>query len=210
MVVQGVAGVKRWIMVNIESIQMVQSRDRERIAQTLALAFQEDPAFRYIFPCDDDRATRLQKLFRLIFDSEGRSGMRFATVDGAAASLWRRPGQAQIGLAEMVLQSVSLAAALGPHAIKALRISRAIDARFPSQPFWYLHYLGCVPDRQRRGLGDAVVRAGLARTAGHPVYLETAQPNNIVFYERFGFSVTAQWRARPDGPTFWSMMLLCS
>jgi len=37
-----------------------------------------------------------------------------------------------------------------------------------------------------------------------PGYLESSNPDNIAYYNRFGFEVTGEI-AMPDGPTLWSM-----
>ncbi len=169
----------------------------------LARAFQDDPAFSCIFPDPVDRAARLPRLFRLSFDSDGRTGMRLV-ADGAA-TLWRGPGHARTGWGEMVRQAVPIVAALGGNTARALRVSGAIDAHMPADPFWYLHYAGCDPDHQGKGLGSAVVAAGLERVGGLPVYLETARETNVGFYQRLGFAATEEWQVGSGGPRFWSM-----
>lgn len=171
-----------------------------------ASAFQQEPALRYVIPDPAERALRLPKLFRLLIESDSRSAMPFMTQDGAAATLWRPPGRARVGWAEMLGRAGPVLSALGPHLIRGLRVSHAIEQRFPTTPFWYLHYVGCEPSRQRNGLGAAVVKAGLARVGGHPCYLETADPSNIAFYEGLGFRVTTHWQTFRGGPKFWSMM----
>jgi len=67
--------------------------------------------------------------------------------------------------------------------------------------------LGCDPAARRRGLGVAMVRAGLSRAAGRlPCYLETASGANLGFYVALGFDVTAEWQVPGGGPRFWSML----
>ena len=84
----------------------------------------------------------------------------------------------------------------------------AVEAHFPSDPFWYLHIAGVDPARQGRGLGGASIRAGLARcdADGVPAYLETATESNVGLYARLGFELTGEWSVPKGGPRFWSMM----
>ena len=52
--------------------------------------------------------------------------------------------------------------------------------------------------------GLALLRAGLARAAGQPCYLETATPSNVGLYQAHGFAVRNEWQ-HGDAPNFWSM-----
>ncbi|MET0270739.1 MAG: GNAT family N-acetyltransferase [Sphingomonas sp.] len=189
----------------IATIRPATPDDREAVAVMLARAFHDDPAFAWIFPDPGDRAARLPRLFRLLYDSAGRAGMRLVVDGAAAATLWRRPGHARTGPGEMLTRAAPLVAALGGNIGRALRIGHAIEARLPARGCWYLHYAGCDPACQGRGLGRAAVLAGLERSDGLPIHLETAVEANVVFYERLGFAITDDWLACPGGPRFWSL-----
>jgi ribosomal protein S18 acetylase RimI-like enzyme len=189
------------------TIRLATNADRGATAAMLARAFRDDPAFAYILPDAADRAKRLPRIFALLFDSDGRVGMRLLTEGGDAATLWRGPGQAQVGWAEMLRHAVPLLTALGGATRRAMTVSDAIDAHMPAGHFWYLHIAGCDPAAQGRGLGRAALQAGLARAAGRlPCYLETATERNLGFYAAAGFAVTGEWRVGRGGPRFWSML----
>lgn len=54
----------------------------------------------------------------------------------------------------------------------------------------YLVVAGVRPAAQRRWLGSLLMQQGLTRQIGIAcLYLETADPANVAYYERFGFSV---------------------
>jgi hypothetical protein len=38
-----------------------------------------------------------------------------------------------------------------------------------------------------------------------PAYLESSNPDNIAYYNRFGFEVTGEIRISGGGPTLWPM-----
>lgn len=180
--------------------------DRARVAAMLARAFAEDPAMSWIFPDPAGRAKRLPRLFALLFD-EDAAGMRLVTPGSEAASLWRGPGSAATGTAAMIRKAWPLWRALGSSIPRALTVSHAIEAHMPRGDFWYLHIAGCDPAAQGRGLGAAIVRAGLNRAAGRlPAYLETATEANLGFYRGLGFAVTDEWEVPGGGPRFWSML----
>ncbi|MEG3180018.1 GNAT family N-acetyltransferase [Sphingomonas sp. LT1P40] len=176
--------------------------DRAAIAAMLTRAFDYDPVFAWMIPDPAVRARRLPALFDIFFTGDGPPGMRLTTVGCQAATLWRAPGAAagdNLGL----WHAWRL---LGTGLLRGKRVGEAIEAHFPREPFWYLHIAGCDPAAQGRGLGRAVVQAGLDRTGGLPVYLETAKERNLPFYLGLGFRVTDEWSVPGGGPRFWSMI----
>lgn len=188
-------------------MRLATAADRTAVAAMLGRAFQDDPAFAHIFPDPQDRARRLPRLFALLYDSDGRAGMRLVSAGGEAATLWRAPGRAHVGWAETLRHAIPLLGALGGSVARALAIGQAIEAHMPAGDVWYLHIAGCDPAAQGRGLGRQALAAGLSRAAGRlPCYLETATERNLGFYASAGFAVTDEWRAGRDGPRFWSML----
>ena len=181
--------------------------DRDVVAAMLARAFADDPATSYIFPDRTDRVKRLPRMFRLIFD-EDVDGMPLITGSGEAATLWRKPGQAEIGKLEMLRQILPLIGAFGSALVRAMRVGDAIDAHHPPGPYWYLHIAGVDPAHQGKGLGSASIRQGLARARedGLPAFLETATPSNVGLYQSLGFEVIDDWHVPKGGPKFWSML----
>nr|WP_298669071.1 GNAT family N-acetyltransferase [uncultured Sphingomonas sp.] len=181
--------------------------DRDAIAAMLARAFQDDPATSWILPDPADRARRLPRLFRLLFDGDA-GGMRLVTPGGEAATLWRGPGDADLSTWEIVRNAPALLHALGiGGARRALIVSDAIAAHHPGGDYWYLHIAGCDTVAQGKGLGGMAVRGGLERGAGRlPAYLETATERNLGFYRALGFEITDEWHVPKGGPRFWSML----
>jgi hypothetical protein len=78
----------------------------------------------------------------------------------------------------------------------------------PTYPHWNLETLGIRQEAQGRRIGNRLMAPGLARAdhVGLPCYLTTARHENLEFYERFGFAVTADALPLvPAGPTHWGM-----
>ncbi len=52
-----------------------------------------------------------------------------------------------------------------------------------------------------------MVKFGLERAMrdGLPIYLETAKPENVRFYQGMGFELLDEWNI-PRGPRMWSML----
>ena len=64
----------------------------------------------------------------------------------------------------------------------------------PEEPHWYLPFIGVDPARQGTGLGSMLLRMSLSKfeTAKLPIYLESTNPKNQLFYERHGFELIGE------------------
>jgi ribosomal protein S18 acetylase RimI-like enzyme len=84
-------------------------------------------------------------------------------------------------------------------------VFETLQGYHPRDPHWYLATLGVAPDRQRQGIGTALLRRWLARVDADGIasYLETDRSENIPFYERAGFEVVTD--ARVFQTTVWLM-----
>jgi len=77
----------------------------------------------------------------------------------------------------------------------------------PPVPHYYLGVIGTAPALHGRGIGTRLLESFCQNSASDPlsrgVYLETAQPSNVGFYQRAGFEETA--RGTLGNSTLWCM-----
>ncbi len=191
-----------------ETIAAATPADGPEIVETLALAFQTDPALSWILPDADHRARALRGLFRVLVPADMRAGVALRSTSDASAALWRAPGQAHSGTLEFLRTVVPLVATFGTALPRGLKVQDGIDRHRPKGRFWYLHYVGVRPGRQGKGHGGRIIRAQTAGAdnQGLPCWLETATPENVPLYERLGFVTQVEWDVPGGGPHFWGMM----
>lgn len=182
--------------------------DQVALVETLAQAFQTDPALSWILPDPDHRARALRSLFRTLVPADMRAGLALRAAGDEAAALWRAPGQAHSGAFEFLRTVVPLVATFGTALPRGLKVQEGIDARRPKGRFWYLHYVGVRTGHQGKGHGGRIIRAqtAAADAEGLPCWLETATPENVPLYERLGFVTQGEWDVAGGGPHFWGMM----
>ena len=192
----------------MDQVEVATAIDRQALVETLARAFQTDPALSWILPDPDHRARTLRSLFRTLVPADMRAGMALRTAGNEAAALWRAPGQAHSGTLEFLRTVVPLVVTFGTTLPRGLKVQESIDAHRPKGRFWYLHYVGVRSEHQGKGHGGRIIRAQTATAdpEGLPCWLETATPANVPLYERLGFVTHTEWDVPGGGPHFWGMM----
>jgi GNAT superfamily N-acetyltransferase len=182
--------------------------DMTPIAGALARAFHDDPAMTWLF--GDRSAPRLRRIARFM-GSEARRHRRHGglvlTADGhPGAALWDPPGRWRSTWPDVLRAAPMMLSSIGPRVPRALRGLGLMEASHPRQPHWYLAVLGTDPPQQGRGVGAALLAPVLGRcdAEGTGAYLESSKPENVPWYERFGFRTTGRIDL-PDGPPLWPM-----
>ncbi len=187
-------------------IREAASEDVAGAADTLAEAFRDYPFTRHTISADDHLA-RLREFQRLFLAEVGLPhGRVWVSEDLSAVAVWSTPdsGGADEVMAGMLPTLVNLA---GDRADAFASAEEVMEAHRPKEPVWFLGTVGVRPGARGRGLGRAVVRAGLreADAEGVPAFLETSTPENVRLYESLGFAVTAEYELPDGGPRTWSM-----
>lgn len=181
-------------------------------AEALSRAFHDDPLQTYVFPDVEERAA----LSPLHFAPLLRYGLLFGEVltnpgVPASAAVWAGPDAWEVtperaaaaGLDELPAQIGESAAG------RFFSVLGAIDPfhhRDVPREHWYVMVVGVAPEKRGTGLGRALLDPVIARAsaAGQPCYLETAQPENIAFYEHLGFEQIVETTHEESGLTLWT------
>ena len=87
--------------------------------------------------------------------------------------------------------------------VRGLRFSAAQDKGHPHDAHVYLWFLAVDPQRQRGGVGRALL-ARVYEDATAPVYLDTANAANVPYYASNGFEELGN-AAGPRGASMWFM-----
>lgn len=191
-------------------IRLDEARVHDAIAAT-SRAFWPDPMFGFFSRNGLDEHKQMPSFIKAVMNDALRHGEVDAVMNHdriAATASWLPPGAAPRSTMRELRVMARCASALvkGRNRLKALDILNEMDERHPTEPHWYLAVLGVDPNFQGRGMGGALLRARLVdcdRT-GLPVYLETQKPENLPYYERFGFAVS-HTVDKQECPPLWGM-----
>ncbi|OLL23046.1 putative N-acetyltransferase [Neolecta irregularis DAH-3] len=184
--------------------QRVSFCDCSRAAATLAAAFNDDPASRYLFghPHISTSEETFRKLHADFMEYTVYAHLLHGQVwqidDFAGVSLWMPPGKSTDSLTTLFMSGYWR---LYYKLSRKGRI-RLFDEFFPllfatkklilgdyDQNSWYLVYLGTLPSARGKGYARKLIECASrqADAAGVPCYLESSHPQNRNIYERFDF-----------------------
>ncbi len=190
----------------------VAPEDHWRVIEIMATAFRHDPGFQAVARASgrrrDDRI-RAMVTSTLEVHAAGGHPIRGIYREGhlLAVALISRPGSSLL-LWPSVRAVLRLAAATNPMvAWRSTRAYLGTVRRRPKAPHHYLAILAVHPIAQGIGIGRTLL-ADLHRTChDHPgstgVALDTSNPANVGYYERFGYQVTQVFRT--SGADVWCM-----
>ncbi|MFD7630999.1 GNAT family N-acetyltransferase [Streptomyces sp. NPDC059851] len=183
------------------------------VAALLALSFADDPVMGWMVPDRSGRQPRIARYFGLAQRQQRpRDGaVRVAaTADGRllAAALWSGPGRWKTSPLRELAAMPTYARVFGLRGMpRAAGVQNALHGAHPDAPHWYLLAIGTDPDVRGAGIGSALLHQQLDRCdrLGQSAYLESSNPSNVPFYERFGFRTTTPIHLPDGGPTVWPM-----
>lgn len=187
-------------------------RDVEPAVNRLAAAFAADPITGFLLqagPGYRDRVTQFFSLLmraRLALDMPVLVARNAAGIEGAVMGYKTTCPPWPSGLAE---EWDRFEAAI-PGFTERIAVYDDIAQKCkPVDPHYYLGVIGADPSRHGQGVGTRLLQSFSALSAADAlssgVYLETANPANVRFYERAGFEVAGQGALGPS--TLWCMFL---
>ena len=179
--------------------------DIPQVSTTLARAFHDDPIFALLFggSVPEDRARRF---FTVMGRVQIHHDLVFRTAANEAAAIWAPPAEWKLKTSQIVKNSPALLRVFGTRLIANLGILNVLEKNHPSEPHYYLEFIGTDPGHQGKGLGSALMQPMIDRcdTEGVGAYLESSKESNVAFYGRFGFETT-KVITHKAGPQQWLM-----
>jgi GNAT superfamily N-acetyltransferase len=185
------------------TVRLATIDDLTRIARTTMRAFADDPVLRWLFPDDDEYFAGDGRTLHFLMRNWLAHGHTYTTDDGVAVAVFVPPGRPEIDAIFDPSDPPMPAGLLERFDI----IGPVLAANTPAEPHWYLQLLGTHPDWQRQGLGALLIEqiGEVCDREGLPMYLETETIENVAYYGRLGFQVTAEWDVPAGGPHMWGM-----
>lgn len=173
----------------------------DEIAQLLALAFENGSGLSKICNAEGEELNRrLRLVFRTVLAIQAAANQQVLSVTQDAqvtgVAVIQEPENhvpVCVRIRGLLQVKLGVSPVVAWHLWQSIRI---LEPYHPREPHHYLMFLGVHPNFQRQGYARTLLEALHARSEQHPlstgVYLETANPKNVVFYKYFGYHLTAQ------------------
>jgi GNAT superfamily N-acetyltransferase len=181
------------------------------LSRTLARAFYDDPVMIWLLPDEKARTAHLRRLFATMTRHHhlARGGVEVA-YDGpgiGAAALWDPPDQWQETRRGQLGMTPTFIRVFGLRSMRGRAVQELMKRVHPEEPHWYLAVIGSDPTVRGQGFGQVLMRSRLDRCDAEycPAYLESTKPENVPYYQRFGFTVTGEIVLPNGGPTMSAM-----
>ena len=167
-------------------VRTMSAGDQASAIGTVVLAFAADPVSRWAWPHAHQFMAAMPPFAHAFAGAAFAHEGAFCTNDYTGVALWLPPGAHPDSdrMDELMATTTSPSArADGP------AIFEQMANYHPSEPHWYLPFIGVDPAYHGKGHGDALMAYALARCDREklPAYLESTNPRNISLYRRHGF-----------------------
>lgn len=174
-------------------------------------AFWPDPLFGFFTRNSVDEHRNMPIYVKAVIHDALKHGQVDAVISNnrvVATASWLPPGASPRSQARELRITARVLPVLlrGRNRRTAINMLQTMSKKHPTEPHWYLALIGVDPALQGKGIGNLLIRKQLERcdADGRPAYLETQKPENLPYYERFGF-VVRDTIAKDGCPTLWSM-----
>ncbi|KZM74372.1 GNAT family N-acetyltransferase [Nocardia terpenica] len=194
------------------TVRAAEACETGKLGQVLGRAFADDPIIGWLIPSETNRARRAAIMFTTMARHHylrhgGADVACDETGEIVGAALWSPPGHWDIPLSELGRMLPGLTLSLRSRLLASARMSERMAQAHPTEPHWYLGFIGTLPKVRGQGVGHALLAARLTRCdeLGAPTYLESSKPSNVPYYARYGFELTREVDVTGGGPPMWPM-----
>ena len=167
-------------------------RDKSLVVNILSKSFDSNQSINYIVKNDKRRTDRIEYLMEYCFEICLMKGKIFLSDDSKACALLLFP-EKKTALFKNLILDISLAInVVGISRIgKILRREKRIKENQPIGKFFYLWFIGVLPEEQGKGIGGKLLHEIIQyyQKERRQFYLETSNLQNLPWYRGFGFDI---------------------
>jgi ribosomal protein S18 acetylase RimI-like enzyme len=188
--------------------------ERRAITKVAASAMQHDPLMAAFVPNPEKRAAVLRAILGLMVRDAILKGELFTANDSLDCfAILQTDGRLNpFQSLFLVPQGISILVHAGIHSIRTMlhfwSFSRSLHSELVPVPHAYLALIAVDPSHQGKGLGNSLLQflTSKASALGLPIYLETHNRQNVIFYQHFGFTVAKELAIPLLGIRQWCMI----
>lgn len=166
--------------------------EKKLVVDILARSFISNQSVNYLIPQDPNKQKRIQSLMDYSFEMCSLFGKVLVSDNKKVCALVSFPERKKTTVKSLLAEIKLIVKSIGfANISKAMKREKAISGNYPTEPIYYLWFIGVSPEFQGQGIGEKLMREILADAdqMRRPIYLETSTLKNIPWYQKFGFEV---------------------
>lgn len=188
------------------NIREMQKSEIPQVSEVLGRAYATNPAILAVFGGNPTVALRMKSVFETGFKYLPGCGF-VSELDGRiVGGMWiAKSPDCQAFSLKMIPSGLSATKGLGP-LMRLMKMMGAWKKHDPQKPHWHLKEIGIAPDFQGKGIGSKMMKfyCDIIDRDSIEAFHETDRPENVPFYERFGFRVVGEETV--NGAKNWYML----
>jgi ribosomal protein S18 acetylase RimI-like enzyme len=183
------------------TIKVTTTSDEASAIAVVVLAFGSDPAARWTWPDPQQYLMHFPHFVKVLGGNAFAHGSAYHVDGYTGAAMWLPPGVQPDEEALMTLLQRTGSASVQKDLSS---VFEQMGRYHPSEPYWYLPFIGIDPSQQGKGYGAALMSHALipCDRGRELAYLESSNPRNIPLYERHGFELLGTIQAGASPPIF--------
>ena len=169
--------------------------DKAIVVNILCNSFKNDPHMLWLLEkCRNPE--KLKIMMTYLFHKTLKIGEIYLSFDEKAVALWKSETKEDFSL-EYLMRNLMFFTDIGlPSILRILRNERFTYKQYPKgQKYAHLYLIGVLPECQGKGYASKLLNPILEKNTRKsiPIYLETANNNNVKIYAHKGFKLYNTW-----------------
>lgn len=196
------------------NLYYLQRDDIKEALKVIGDAFLNDPKICFYLPDPNTRMEISYYLWEFLLKDGIKHGDVIAPSKNLEGiSIWLPPGNEYISFWRAIRNGVlKIVRKFGSVKIKLMnrttKITESLHKKHIKKPHWHFSLLAVDPKLQGKGYASRMIKPMIKdiESKGYQIYLDTNNPNNVFFYQHFGFKVKEKLIIPDTSITHWCML----
>jgi len=150
------------------TVRPATTADLPAMATSLARAFADDPVKLFLTGGKELPVKRTEPFFMVFGRMQLPHGLVYTTPGREGGALWAPPGRWKVPFAQILKATPQFLRLYGWRFVPNLGVLSTLEKAHPTEPHYYLEFLGTDPAHQRKGFGASVLGPVLERRRHGP------------------------------------------
>jgi GNAT superfamily N-acetyltransferase len=180
------------LKIDNANLRLANRKDKPTIKRVLIESFKNDPCIKWLIE-QSRHKHKLDVIMDYTIDETLENGCIYVTNDNLAVAMWKNEAKERFTW-NFIKRNLLFLFKMGvPCVIRNLKSKADSSRQFPKrQKYWYLYTIGVLPEAQGKGLASKLMNPVIevCKSLKTPLFLETANTQNVEIYRKKGFVVT--------------------